>query len=292
MDIESSYHPEKFANALPGDLELLRYIKKAADNIKRKLEHLDNWGPSGKKTGQYCCDLVADEAALEVLLGAGLDVFSEESGLTRGSGLTAPSIKNSTLAEPPPGSVTDSTEPPSNSSRLVAVLDPVDGSTNASRRIPWWATSIAIVDEEGPRVALVVNQATGKSYETIRGQGAFLGAERLRPSNKSALSQSIIGVSGYPSSHFGWNQFRALGAAALDLASVAEGVLDGYLDCTKGSLAPWDYLGGYLLCLEAGAYVSELHDRDLFELEYNTRRAPIAASTPQLLDELTRAARL
>ena len=60
---------------------------------------------------------------------------------------------------------------------LLAVLDPVDGSTNASRRIPWFATSICVLDEDGPLAALVVNQANGS---TLRGDPGRRGPARRR----------------------------------------------------------------------------------------------------------------
>ena len=261
-------NPDKFHQAPSVDVDLIKVLKETGRQVRLALETLENWGPSGLKPGQYRCDLVADSAALDVLLEAGIHVFSEESGFTH-----TPTDR--------PGPFCDQ--------QLTCVLDPVDGSTNASRNIPWWATSMCLIDHLGPRVAVVVNQASGKTYEAIRGHGAWVGNTRLTPSGKTDLGRSIVGLSGYPARHLGWNQYRALGAAALDLACVAEGVLDGYLDSTAGSLAPWDYLGGYLLCVEAGAQVIERDHRDLFELTPETRRAPIAAATPELADQILRA---
>ena len=54
----------------------------------------------------------------------------------------------------------------------------------------------------------------------------------------------MIGLSGYPPRSLGWGQYRALGAAALDLCAVADGVLDGYVDCSRDAHGSWDYLGG------------------------------------------------
>jgi fructose-1,6-bisphosphatase/inositol monophosphatase family enzyme len=54
----------------------------------------------------------------------------------------------------------------------LVVIDPVDGSTNCSRGIPWYATSMCLVDREGPACALVVNQASGVRYWAERGGGA------------------------------------------------------------------------------------------------------------------------
>ena len=66
-----------------------------------------------------------------------------------------------------------------------------------------------------------------------------------------------------PPGWLGWKQYRALGAAALDLCAVAAGVVDAYIDCSRSAHGPWDYLGGLLVCTEAGAVVADADGRDL-----------------------------
>jgi fructose-1,6-bisphosphatase/inositol monophosphatase family enzyme len=83
-----------------------------------------------------------------------------------------------------------------------------------------------------------------------------------------------------------WWQFRAFGAAALDLALVAAGSLDGWVDMGVDAHGSWDYLAGVLLCTEAGACVVDAEGRDLVTLDPTERRTPVAAATPALLDEL------
>jgi fructose-1,6-bisphosphatase/inositol monophosphatase family enzyme len=100
------------------------------------------------------------------------------------------------------------------------------------------------------------------------------------------LGQAIIGFSGYPPRYLGWSQYRGLGAAALDLCAVAEGVLDGYAVVGGSKLGSWDYLGGMLICTEAGAVVAEAQGRELLTLEHEDRRSPLAAATPALLEAL------
>ena len=78
------------------------------------------------------------------------------------------------------------------------MLDPVDGSTNASRRIPWFATSICVLDDDGPLAALVVNQANGTTYEAARGGGARRDGQAIAPSSRETLGRSLIGLSGLP----------------------------------------------------------------------------------------------
>ena len=63
---------------------------------------------------------------------------------------------------------------------------------------------------------------------------------------------------------------------------VAAGVLDGYVDCISEAHGAWDHAGGSLICREAGAVVVDCWDRDLFVLDHEARRTPIAAATPEL----------
>ena len=95
------------------------------------------------------------------------------------------------------------------------------------------------------------------------------------------LGEAIVGISAASPPSPGWAQFRALGAAALDLCLVAAGVLDGFVDA-RSFHAPWDYLGGMLICQEAGAVVADAHGRGLVVVEHVARRTPVAAATPSL----------
>lgn len=238
---------------------MLDVCHRVVDAVQDSLEGVGDWAAPGQRAGQYAIDLVADQAALAVLEEAGLGVLSEESGLHR------------------PGSA------------LTAVIDPVDGSTNASRRVPWYATSICVVDENGPRVAVVANLAGGDRYFAVRGEGAWKGPTRLRASGCTELRRALVALSGFPPRHLGWAQFRAFGAAALEMCAVADGSLDAFTAAGAAHLAPWDYMGGVLVCEEAGATVRDLGGRDLVVLETSARRAVAAAATDQLLGELERA---
>jgi fructose-1,6-bisphosphatase/inositol monophosphatase family enzyme len=231
---------------------LLEVLHDTATAVRAALDGLTDWGDAGIRAGQYLSDLAADEAALAVLDRAGLGAMSEESGLHSGE------------------------------RAVVVVIDPLDGSTNASRGLPWYATSLCAVDGDGARVALVVDQATGTRFEAVRGGGARVDGEPLRPSAASDLGSSIVGLSGMPPRYFGWKQFRAMGAVALDLCAVAGGRLDAYVDCSVGAHGAWDYLGGMLVCQEAGALVDDAWGRSLVTLDHTARRTPVAAATPEL----------
>jgi len=221
----------------------------------------DLWRLAGDRPGQYRLDLVADEAALPVLHRAGVGVLSEESGLhDTGCGVTV-------------------------------VIDPVDGSTNASRGLPWYATSLCAVDDEGPLAALVVNLATGARYQAVRGGGATLDGRPVKPSGVTRAEDALLVLNGYPPQHFGWRQYRSLGASALDLCSVADGRVDGTVDCSEDALGPWDYLGALLVLNEVGAPVCDVHGRELVVLDHDARRTPVSAATPELHEALLTARR-
>ena len=240
---------------------MLELLDEAAAAVREALGRLDDWGLADTRPGQYRSDLAADEAVLRVLDAAGVGVLSEESGLH--------------------GADRD----------VLVVVDPVDGSTNAARGIPWFATSLCAVDADGPVAALVVNLAVGTRFDAVRGEGARCDGVPLRPSRCVDLDAAIIGLSGYPPYAFGWRQFRALGAVALDLCAVAAGWLDAYVDCSPDAHGVWDYLGGALVCQEAGAAVADAFGRDLVVREVEGRRTPVAAGTPALFEQ-ARAARV
>ncbi|MHB1517494.1 MAG: inositol monophosphatase family protein [Acidimicrobiales bacterium] len=242
------------------DSALIEVLCAAASAARGALGTLDNWGPSGTRKGQYRSDLVADAAAVDILDRAGLGILSEESGAHHPERET------------------------------MVVVDPLDGSTNAARGIPWYATSLCAVDADGPRAAVVVNQVSGTRYEAVRGGGALRDGRPVRPSGCTSLDHAIVGFSGYPPRYFGWSQYRSLGAAALDLCAVADGMLDAYAVVGGSELGSWDYLGGMLVCSEAGAVVCELSGRDLVVLEHGARRAPMAAATLELSQAVMRAA--
>ena len=163
------------------------------------------------------------------------------------------------------------------------VIDPVDGSTNASRGIPWYATSLCAVDADGPRAAVVVNQASGVRFEAVRGGGARRDGSSDPALGVRAVERGDRRLFGIPAPVPGMVPVPGLGAAALDLCAVAEGVLDGYAAVGGSQLGSWDYLGGMLVCTEAGAVMGESQGRDLVTLEHGDRRTPVAASTPDLL---------
>jgi myo-inositol-1(or 4)-monophosphatase len=245
--------------------ERLPLLHKVADAVAAAFARVTDFGPSGHKDGQYALDVVANDAALPLLRAAGLGVLSEESDFEAG--------------------VTGE----------VVVIDPIDGSTNASRGLPWFATAMCVVDADGPATALVVNQASGDRFWATRGGGAFRNGVRIAPSGCTDVGESIVALNGLPPHPLGYRQSRVYGAVALDLCMVACGVLDGYVDCdnrsSEGAHGVWDYLASVLILREAGAVVEDLQGRDLVAIDHAARRTPVAAATPALLQSLMTARR-
>jgi len=80
-------------------------------------------------------------------------------------------------------------------------------------------------------------------------------------------------------------KFRFAVNAALDLCAVADGTLDGYVDVDRAH-GVWDYLGALLVCQEAGVTIVDAVGEELVVLDHGARRAPVAAATPELAEQL------
>lgn len=148
-------------------------------------------------------------------------------------------------------------------------IDPLDGTTNFLHGIPLFAISIAL-EREGQIVAgLIYNPANDEIYTSERGQGAWLNNRRLRVAARRDFSDGLIGCGiphlGKAKGHMRFKaelaqvmakvtNVRRMGAASLDLASVAAGRLDAYWE---RDLQSWDIAAGGLLVREAGGYVSD-----------------------------------
>jgi myo-inositol-1(or 4)-monophosphatase len=239
------------------DEELLALFHEAARLTAATLRAVEDRRIITDVAGQYELDLATDAAVVPLFLDAGFGVLSEESGLHHAERDT------------------------------VIVVDPVDGSTNASRHIPWCNSSLCAVDADGPRVATVVNLITGEAFEAVRGGGARCDGRPIGPSSVTAMADAVLVFNGVPTRHWGWGQGRILGAAALDLCLVASGRMDGYVDLA-GALGPWDYMAALLVCREVGIELVDAEGRDLVVLDHAARRSPQAAATPELLAAIFR----
>ena len=153
------------------------------------------------------------------------------------------------------------------------IVDPLDGTTNFLHGIPQFAISIAL-ERDGAMVAgLVYNPASEEMFMAEKGKGAFLNDQRIRVAARKSLADAVIAC-GLP--HRGRGELelgnretgamqeqvaglRRFGAAALDLAWVAAGRLDGYWE---RNLKPWDVAAGLILVREAGGFVTDCDGGD------------------------------
>ena len=238
---------------------LLACFDAAADAHREAIGRIDSDARRARTDvpGQYALDVMVDAAVCAVLHSVPVAVVSEESGR---SGLAGAAI--------------------------TVVVDPVDGSTNCSRGIPYWGISLCALDAEGPLCSLVTNTPLGERITAVRGGGAERDGVSIRPARTERVEDAVVAISGMPEQILPWKQFRALGSAALALCDVASGRLDAMVDALPDRHGPWDYLGGLLICTEAGATVRDVHHRPLAVTEWEARRQLIAGATPALVEAL------
>jgi len=155
----------------------------------------------------------------------------------------------------------------SGSSRYTWLIDPLDGTTNFLHGIPYYCVSIALRIDDVVVAGVVFDPTSGRQFTATRGNGAFLDGNPIRVSGRSGLTEAVVGT-GLPFKdwHYLDDYLHSLreimqrvagvrrpGAAALDIAYVAAGWVDGHWE--KG-LNAWDVGAGSLLVEEAGGVVS------------------------------------
>ena len=148
------------------------------------------------------------------------------------------------------------------------IVDPLDGTTNFLHGIPLFAISVAL-ERDGEIVAGVLyNPALDELYTAEKGKGAFLNDRRLRVANRRTLADAVVALGIPPTGRSGHKKFlaecevamretagvRSTGAASLDLAWVAAGRFDAYVEF---GLQPWDIAAGIILVREAGGTVTD-----------------------------------
>jgi len=155
----------------------------------------------------------------------------------------------------------------------VWVIDPLDGTTNFLHGFPQYCVSIALLHKSVPQQAVIYDPNRNELFTATRGSGAFLNDRRIRVSRADRLDGALIGT-GFPFRQMehvdryltmfrtilrGTAGIRRAGAAALDLAWVAAGRMDGFWEI---GLSPWDMAAGALLVREAGGLVGDFAGED------------------------------
>lgn len=221
--------------------------------VRSAIASVADRGSAGDRASQYRIDVVADGAAGELLSAAGVGVLSEESA------------------------------PVAPESGVVVVIDPIDGSTNAARGIPFSACAMCAVDSDGPWLAQVTHLEADRTYRAVRGQGATRDGASIAVASPAAGDEAVVAVNGgghRPAA----GQTRALGALSLEMCLVADGSLDGVINLDGDCHGVWDYLAAALIVTEAGGVVADRHGRRLDVLDRSARRDLLVASDAALLD--------
>lgn len=186
----------------------------------------------------------------------------------------------------------------SGTSRYTWIIDPLDGTTNFLHGIPHYCVSIALQIGTTIAVGVVFDPTSERLFTATRGHGAYLDGVRIHVSDRPGLTESVLGT-GLPFKDWHYLDdymtslreimqrcagIRRPGAAALDLAYVAAGWVDGHWE--KG-LNAWDVGAGSLLIEEAGGVVSTFQGSGPF-----LNSGQIVVGTPgvhaELLDVLKR----
>ncbi len=188
-------------------------------------------------------DKAAEQAVIEILHRAYPDhaILAEESGASAGN---------------------------AGESEYTWIIDPLDGTTNFIHGFPQYAVSVALRHKGLLAQAVIYDPTNNELFTATRGRGAYLNERRIRVSKRAQLNEALIGT-GFPFRDLQsldeylamFREFtlrtsglRRAGAAALDIAYVAAGRLDGFWEM---GLAPWDMAAGALLVQEAGGLVGD-----------------------------------
>ena len=244
----------------------VKAARRAASIITRASTQLDLLTVNTKSPNDFVTevDRLAEKAIIEVLS----DAFPGHGILAEESGESGPE------------------------SEFNWIIDPLDGTTNFIHGFPQYAVSIAQTKNGVLEHAVVYDPNTNELFTASRGSGAFLNDRRMRVSRRTRLGDSLIGT-GFPYRQFEHVDaylamlkelaqktagIRRPGAAALDLAYVACGRLDGFWEI---GLKPWDTAAGELLAKESGAIVTDFVGGHNYENSGN-----IVVANPRVLKEM------
>ena len=246
----------------------VKAARRAGSVINRASLQLDVLTVQSKSPNDFATEIdkAAETAIIEVLRDAYPEhgILAEESGESAGS----------------------------SNSEYQWIIDPLDGTTNFIHGFPQYAISIALAKNNVLEQAVIYDPTRNELFTATKGSGAFLNDRRIRVSKRTRLNEALIGT-GFPYREFGnvdayLAMFKELtqktagirrpGAAALDLAYVACGRLDGFWEF---GLQPWDMAAGVLMIQEAGGLVSDLAGEGAFLDTGN-----IVAGTPKVFGQL------
>ncbi len=220
----------------------IKAARRAGGIINRAARDVDQIKVSAKRDKDFVTEV--DKAAEQAIIGVLREAYPDHAILAEESGA-------------------------SGDSEYLWIIDPLDGTTNFIHGLPQYCVSIALAHKGVLTHAVVYDPNRNELFTATKGGGAFLNDRRIRVSRRTKLNEVLVGT-GFPFRYFEHvgaymgmlRDFmhktagvRRPGAAALDLAWVAAGRLDGFWEL---GLAPWDMAAGALLIAEAGGLVGDL----------------------------------
>ena len=263
----------------------IKAARRAGSVINRASLDLDRVKVTRKQHNDFVTevDQTAENAIIEVLLTAYPDhrILAEESG--RSGSKVAGKGKG---GKAPEGSIEDA------EFENLWIIDPLDGTTNFIHGFPQYCVSIALAQRGVVTQGVIYDPVRNDLYIATKGRGAFLNDKRLRVSKRYRMNEALLGT-GFPFKNLEvldsyLAMFRTMttqcagirraGAAALDLAYVASGRLDGFFEI---GLSPWDIAAGGLMVTEAGGLIGDFQgDADYLHV------GDVLAGTPKIFAQL------
>jgi myo-inositol-1(or 4)-monophosphatase len=157
----------------------------------------------------------------------------------------------------------------------IWIIDPIDGTTNFLHGIPHFAICIALKSKKEVVSGIIFDPIKDEMFFAEKNKGAFLNNHRLRVSKKNSIEDCLFS-SNHEGVKFSDLNMRYSGCAALDLAYVASGRLDGFF---QNKINLWDVAAGALLVEEAGGIVNDLN-------EFTINNIDIKASSTSINDQM------
>ena len=157
----------------------------------------------------------------------------------------------------------------------IWIIDPIDGTTNFLHGIPHFAICIAHQSKNEILSGLIFDPVKDEMFFAEKDKGAFLNNQRLRVSKKNSLDDCLFS-SNHEGLKFSNLNMRCSGSAALDLAYVASGRLDGFF---QNKINLWDVAAGALLIKEAGGIVNDID-------KFHINKIDIKASSDAISDKM------
>ena len=220
----------------------VKAARRAGGIINRASRDVEQIKVSAKRDKDFVTEV--DKAAEEAIIGVLHEAYPDHAILAEESGA-------------------------SGDSEYVWIIDPLDGTTNFIHGLPQYAISIAQAHKGVLQHAVIFDPNRNELFTASKGAGAYLNERRIRVSKRVKLNEVLVGT-GFPFRYFEHVDaylgilrdmmhktagVRRPGAAALDLAWVAAGRIDGFWEI---GLSPWDMAAGALLITEAGGLVGDL----------------------------------